>query len=100
LQRGLVVCCIAEWHSAVRGHYQEASSFNDNMAQLANAGCASLRYYIDMLFRFSAIILTVCSVLFAGCRASHTTKAPLPKRNLAPAMALNHLPSDGTGDGR
>lgn len=51
-----------------------------------------------MLFRFSAIILTACSVLFAGCRASHTAKAPVPERTLAPAIALNHLPSDGTGD--
>lgn len=48
-----------------------------------------------MLFRFSAIILTACSVLFAGCRASHTAKAAPPERTLAHSVALNHLPTDG-----
>jgi len=56
-----------------------------------------------MLFRFSAIILTACSVLFAGCRASQSAKAPpsnvpLPATRVRSVIAFNHLPADGTED--
>jgi tetratricopeptide (TPR) repeat protein len=72
------------------------------VVQLADAGCAALSYYTDMLFRSCAIVLITGSVLIAGCRAPGNRESASSRHRSQTPLAFNHSTgedfqeSDGT----
>ena len=64
------------------------------MAQLANAGCAALSYYTDMLFRSSLIVLVSGSLLVVGCRGPAGRDARLAAASPRSALASNRTQGD------
>jgi tetratricopeptide (TPR) repeat protein len=70
------------------------------VAQLADAGCAALSYYTDMLFRSCAIVLIAGSVLIAGCRTPRRDAAsshPSSKPTVAAGRLLGNDPAEMNG---
>jgi len=71
------------------------------VAQLADAGCAALSYYTDMLFRSCAIVLIAGSVLATGCRAPRHRDAassrPSAKSSVTVSRVLGNDPGEMNG---